>query len=86
MKQLADKYGIVKIDAVNCVDFQLGGKGKSLEDDPDHNLMFMGPCIIEFFNHMKDELLKQGMDEALRTFLAASKASYYWTPAATRKE
>ncbi len=64
MKKLADEYGIVKVDAVNCVDCQLGGKGRSLEADPEHNLMFMGPGIIEFFKHMKGELLKQGMDEA----------------------
>jgi hypothetical protein len=64
MKKLAQEYGIVKVDAVNCVDCQLGGKGKSLEADPEHNLMFMGPGMIEFFKHMKDELLKQGLDEA----------------------
>ncbi|MGD0450657.1 MAG: DUF1638 domain-containing protein [Candidatus Bathyarchaeia archaeon] len=64
MKKLADDYGIVKVDAVNCVGCQLGGKGKSLEADPEHNLMFMGPGMIEFFKHMKGELLKQGMDEA----------------------
>jgi hypothetical protein len=63
MKKLANEYGIVKIDAVNCVDCQLGGKGTSLEADPEHNLMFMGPGMIEFFKHMKGELLKQGMDE-----------------------
>jgi len=63
MKEIADEYGIVKIDAVNCVDCLLGGKGKSLELDPQHNLMFMGPGMIEFFKHMKEELLKQGMDE-----------------------
>jgi hypothetical protein len=64
MKNLAHEYGIVKVDAVNCVDCQLGGKGKSIEADPEHNLMFMGPGMIEFFRHMKGELLKQGMDEA----------------------
>jgi hypothetical protein len=64
MKKLADEYGIVKVDAVNCVDCQLGGKGKSLEADPEHNLMFMGPGMIEFFKHMKGELLRQGMDKA----------------------
>ncbi len=64
MKNLAQEYGVAKVDAVNCVDCQLGGKGKSLEADPDHNLMFMGPGMIEFFKHMKGELLKQGLDEA----------------------
>jgi hypothetical protein len=64
MKKLADEYGIVKVDAVNCVDCQLGGKGKSIDADPEHNLMYMGPGMVEFFKHMKGELLKQGMDEA----------------------
>ena len=64
MKKLADEYGIVKVDAVNCVDCQLGGKGKSMEADPEHSLMFMGPGMVEFFKHMKGELLRQGMDEA----------------------
>ena len=63
MKKLAEEYGISKIDAVNCVDCQLGSKGQSLQADPEHNLMFMGPGMIEFFIHMKVELLKQGMDE-----------------------
>ncbi len=65
MKKLAEEYGVVKVDAVNCVDCQLGGGGKSLEADPEHNLMFMGPGMIEFFKHMKGELLKQGMNEAV---------------------
>lgn len=64
MKKLAQEYGVTKVDAVNCVDCQLGGQGKSLEADPEHNLMFMGPGMIEFFKHMKGESLKQGMDEA----------------------
>ena len=64
MKKLADEYGIVKVDAVNCVDCQLGGKGKSIEADPEHDLMFMGPGMVEFFKHMKGELLKRGMDDA----------------------
>ena len=64
MKKLAKEYGVIKIDAVNCVDCQLGGKGQSLVADPDHNLMFMGPGMIEFFKHMKGELFKQGLNEA----------------------
>ena len=64
MKKLAQEYGVVKVDAVNCVDCQLGGKGKFFEADPEHNLMFMGPGMIEFFKHMKGKLLKEGVDEA----------------------
>ena len=64
MKKLAEAYGVVKVDAVNCVDCQLGGKGKFFEADPEHNLMFMGPGMIEFFWHMKQRMLQEGVDEA----------------------
>ena len=66
MKKLAEEYGVAKVDAVNCIDCQLGGKGsKSFDADPDHNLMFMGPGMIEFFEDMKGRMLKgRGMDEA----------------------
>jgi hypothetical protein len=40
MKKLAEEYGIVKVDALNCIDCQLGGKGISLEADPHQNVMF----------------------------------------------
>jgi hypothetical protein len=64
MKKVADEYGIVKVDAANCIDCQLGGKGKFFEADPEHNLMFMGPGMIEFFKHMKQKMLQEGVDEA----------------------
>jgi hypothetical protein len=64
MKKLADEYGIVKVDAVNCIDCQLGGKGKYLEADPEHNLMFMGPGMIAFFKHIKERMAKEGVNEA----------------------
>jgi hypothetical protein len=64
MKKLVDEYGIVKVDAANCIDCQLGGGGKFFDADPEHNLMFMGPGMIEFFKHMKERLMKEGMDEA----------------------
>ena len=64
MKKLAEEYGIVKVDAVNCIDCQLGGKGVFLEADPNHNLMFMGPGMILFFKHMREKMLKEGVNEA----------------------
>jgi hypothetical protein len=64
MKKVAKEYGIAKIDAVNCIDCQLGGKGKSLEADPEHNLMFMGPGMIGFFKHAKEQMLREGVDDA----------------------
>ena len=65
MKKLAQEYGVVKVDAVNCIDCQLGGKGKFFEADPEHNLMFMGPGMIGFFKHAKEQMLKEGVDEAV---------------------
>ena len=64
MKKLAEEYGITKVDAVNCIDCQLGGKGKFFEADPEHNLMFMGPGMVGFFKHAKETMLKEGVDEA----------------------
>ena len=64
MKKLAQEFGVNKIDAVNCIDCQLGGKGKFFEADPKHNLMFMGPGMIGFFRHAKEQLRREGVDDA----------------------
>ena len=69
MKSVAKDYGVAKIDAVNCIDCQLGGKGAFFEADPEHNLMLMGPGMIEFFKHAKETMLKEGADEAAFTGL-----------------
>jgi hypothetical protein len=63
MKQLAGEYGIVKVDALNCVDCQLGGKGKFLEADPDHALIFLSPGMTEFFNHMRTAMRRENIYE-----------------------
>jgi len=67
MKKLSQEYGVAKVDAFNCIDCQLGGKGKFLEADKEHNLMFMGPGMIGFFKGMKEKMLKNGVDEATFT-------------------
>jgi hypothetical protein len=54
MKKLTEEYGITKVDALNCVDYLLGGKGKVLEADPDQELLFFYPEIIVFFSHFKE--------------------------------
>ena len=64
MKRLAEEFGVVKVDALNCIDCQLGGKGIVNAADPEHNLMFMGPGMIDFFKTAKEQLMKQGVDEA----------------------
>jgi hypothetical protein len=67
MKKLADQYGIAKVDAVNCVDCQLGGKGRFNVADPEHNLLFLGSGMVEFFKYFKDKLQKAGVDKAAFT-------------------
>jgi len=64
MKQLAQEYGVVKVDALNCVDCQLGGKAKSQEADPNHDLIFLSPGMTDFFNHMKTQMQKENIDES----------------------
>ena len=64
MKKLAEEYGIVKVDALNCIDCQLGGKGKYLEADPHQDLMFMSPGMTDFFKHAKETMRKEGIGEA----------------------
>jgi len=63
MKKLVDEYGIAKVDAVNCIDCQLGGKGKSLEADPEHNLIFAGPGMADSFENFRFYLRTQGVDD-----------------------
>jgi hypothetical protein len=62
MRKLTEEYGIVKVDALNCVDCLLGGKGKVLEADPDHDLLFMYPGMIGFFSHFKEKARQENMD------------------------
>jgi hypothetical protein len=64
MKKLAEEYGIVKVDALNCIDCQLGGKGQFLEADPNHDLMFLSPGMTDFFSHAQDMMRKEGLDES----------------------
>jgi hypothetical protein len=63
MKKLTEEYGVVKVDALNCIDCQLGGKGKILDADPNHDLMFLGPGMISFFRHFKEKMQKENIDE-----------------------
>jgi hypothetical protein len=63
MKKLAEQYGLVKVDALNCVDCLLGGKGKVMEADPDHGLLFLYPGMIGFFSHFKEKAQEEDVDE-----------------------
>jgi hypothetical protein len=63
MKKLKEEYGVVKVDALNCVDCLLGGKGKVMEADPDHDLLFLYPGMIGFFSHFKEKVQQENIDE-----------------------
>jgi len=63
MKKLAEQYSIVKIDALNCIDCQLGGKSKFLEADPHQDIIFLTPGMTDFFSHTKELMQKEGVDE-----------------------
>ena len=63
MKKLTEEYGVVKVDALNCVDCLLGGKGKVSEADPDHDLLFLYPGMIGFFSHFKEKAKEANVDE-----------------------
>jgi len=53
IKKLVETYGIVKVDALNCVDCLLGGKGRLLKADRDHKYFFLTPGWITFWNHFE---------------------------------
>ena len=48
MKNLLNRYDVVKVDCLSCIDCLLGGKGKLLEIDPDHIYLFLNPAWIRF--------------------------------------
>jgi len=63
MRKITEEYGVVKVNALNCVDCLLGGKGKVLRADPDHNLLFLYPGMIGFFSHFKEKAQQENIDE-----------------------
>jgi hypothetical protein len=69
MKKLCEEYGIVKVDAVNCIDCQLGGKGIFLKTDPHSDLMFLSPGMTDFFRHAQEMMRREGLDDATLTQL-----------------
>ena len=61
INELAKRHDVVKVDALNCIDCFLGGRGSNLKVDPEDNIIFLSPGWIKFFNYhykqaSKDEL------------------------------
>jgi hypothetical protein len=50
MAALVDEFGVVKVNALNCIDCYLGGQGRLLEIDPRHEYFFLNPSwmALEF--------------------------------------
>jgi len=72
MTELAKEYGVVKVDAVTCIDCLLGGKGKFFEVDPTHKLLLLDPGMIGFYKYLKDKARQEGIDEdAFRQFFSS---------------
>ena len=65
MKVFAEKHAVVKVDALNCIDCLLGGKGRLLEIDPDHEYFFINPAWIklEFGNRDKAKSTEEAKEE-----------------------
>jgi hypothetical protein len=61
MRSLVDEYDVVKIDALNCVDCQLGGKGISLEADPNQEVIFLTHGMMDVFSYLKRLMKKEGI-------------------------
>ena len=68
MKDLIDKYQVIKVDAVNCIDCSLGGRGRLLEIDPDHEYFFLNPAFVRF-----TEWTKMGTKEEVRKMFGPLK-------------
>jgi hypothetical protein len=49
MKALVKRYGAVKVDALNCIDCLLGGRGRLLEVDPDHKFFISDPGLHRIY-------------------------------------
>ena len=54
MQELMDRHDAVKVDALNCIDCLLGGRGKLLEIDPDHKFLYLNPAFIQFSDQIRD--------------------------------
>jgi hypothetical protein len=63
MKKITEEYGVAKVDALNCIDCLLGGKGKVLEADPNHDLLFLYPGMIVFFGYFKEKAQQENINE-----------------------
>ena len=64
MKHIAEEHGVIKVDAVTCIDCLFGGRGKSSDVDPTNRLLVLDPGMIDFYRYLKDKAGEAGVVEA----------------------
>lgn len=52
MAALMAEFGVVKLDALNCIDCLLGGKGGLVKIDPAHEILFLTHSFLDFFEDL----------------------------------
>lgn len=58
MKNLANEFGALKINAANCIDCFLGGHGNYFKIDPEQKLIFLSLGWIKYFNNQQKTAYK----------------------------
>jgi len=72
-KKLMDEYGIVKVDALNCIDCLFGGKGQFSAADPEGTRIFLSPGWIRYFNHKLKKMEGSEDEETFRNMFTGLK-------------
>ncbi len=70
MKALLAEYNVSKVDALNCIDCLLGGKGKFLEADRKQERLFLSPGWIRYFLQKKNSKAGKEYEEVFRNMFS----------------
>jgi hypothetical protein len=72
-KKLMDEYGIVKVEALNCIDCLFGGKGQFSAADPEGQRIFLSPGWIRYFCHTMKKMEGSEHEENFRNLFTGLK-------------
>ena len=72
-KKLMSEYGIVKVDALNCIDCLFGGNGQFSTVDPNWERIFLSPGWIPYFYHKMKKTKGTEDEEAFRNMFSGFK-------------
>jgi len=72
-KKLMSEYGIVKVDALNCIDCLFGGKGQFSTVDPNGERIFLSPGWIPYFYHKMKKAKGAEHEETFRNMFSGFK-------------